>query len=115
MQKDRLRVLRNCVERSADLATYKGLRTNLWAPCGYVRPERYTRKILRTMSPVSEMALFAAEGALEQAGLRPDYMEAVDSDTLKPVKTVAKGVTVLLAAYAGKTRLIDNAEFSPEG
>lgn len=53
--------------------------------------------------------------ALEQAGLRPDYVEAVDSDTLKPVKTVAKGVTVLLAAYAGKTRLIDNAEFSPEG
>ena len=68
----RLRELRNCVEQSPDLATYKGLRTRLWAPCGYVRPERYTRKILRTMSPVSEMALFAAEGALAQAGLADD-------------------------------------------
>jgi pantoate--beta-alanine ligase len=50
--------------------------------------------------------------ALEQAGLKPDYVEAVDSDTLKPVKTVVDGVTVLLAAYSGKTRLIDNAEFT---
>ena len=68
----RLRGLRNCVEQSSDLASYKGLRTRLWAPCGYVRPERYTRKVLRTMSPVSEMALFAAEGALAQAGLADD-------------------------------------------
>ena len=68
----RLRELRNCVAQSEDLATYKGLRTRLWAPCGYVRPERYTRKVLRTMSPVSEMSLFAAEGALSQAGLAGD-------------------------------------------
>ena len=47
--------------------------------------------------------------ALEKAGLRPDYVEAVDAATLAPVKTLAKGAVVLLAAYAGKTRLIDNA------
>ena len=47
--------------------------------------------------------------ALEKAGLRPDYVEAVDAETLVPVKTLAKGTAVLLAAYAGKTRLIDNA------
>ena len=47
--------------------------------------------------------------ALEKAGLRPDYVEAVDAETLAPVKTLAKGTAVLLAAYAGKTRLIDNA------
>ena len=46
---------------------------------------------------------------LEKAGLRPDYVEAVDAETLVPVKTLAKGTAVLLAAYAGKTRLIDNA------
>ena len=68
----RLRELRNCVEVSQDLATYKGLHTNLWAPCGYVRPERYTRKTVRTMSPVSEMSLFAAEAALQEAGLLDD-------------------------------------------
>ena len=47
--------------------------------------------------------------ALEKAGLRPDYVEAVDAETLAPVKPLAKGTAVLLAAYAGKTRLIDNA------
>ena len=51
----------------------------------------------------------SAWAALEKAGLRPDYVEAVDAATLAPVKTLAKGTAVLLAAYAGKTRLIDNA------
>lgn len=69
---ERMKTLRNCVRESADLATYKGLRTRLWAPCGYVRPERYTRKVVRTMSPVSEMSLFAAEAALSEAGLLGD-------------------------------------------
>ena len=30
----RLKVLRNCVKVSADLASYKGLHTALWAPSG---------------------------------------------------------------------------------
>jgi len=46
--------------------------------------------------------------ALEKAGLKVDYVEFVDGETLKPAKQTAKGVCVLLAAYAGKTRLIDN-------
>ena len=45
---------------------------------------------------------------LERAGLRPDYAEAVDGETLAPVKTLKPGCAVLLAAFAGKTRLIDN-------
>lgn len=47
--------------------------------------------------------------SLEQADLKVDYVEAVDADTLEPVKTLRKGVAVLLAVYCGKTRLIDNA------
>ena len=47
--------------------------------------------------------------ALEKAGLKVDYVEAVDAETLVPVKTLAKGVAVLLAVWCGKTRLIDNA------
>ena len=66
---ERLRTPKNCVRRSDDLATYKGLQTCLWAPCGYVRPADYTRKVIRTMSPVSEMALYATGQALAQAGL----------------------------------------------
>ena len=47
--------------------------------------------------------------ALDRAGLRTDYVEAVNADTLAPVRKLDKGVVVLLAAYVGKTRLIDNA------
>ena len=48
---------------------------------------------------------------LESHGLRVDYVEAVDSENLTPVKSIASGVAVLLAVYDGKTRLIDNRVF----
>ena len=66
---ERLKTPKNCVKRSGDLLTYKGLQTCLWAPSDYVRPPEYNRKVIRTMSPVSEMALNATEQALAQAGL----------------------------------------------
>lgn len=50
--------------------------------------------------------------ALEKAGLRVDYVEFVDAETLQPVKRVEKDTCVLIAAFAGKTRLIDNAVIS---
>lgn len=46
--------------------------------------------------------------ALEKEGLKVDYVEFVDGETLEDVKKTAKGVSVLLAVYNGKTRLIDN-------
>lgn len=45
---------------------------------------------------------------LEKAGLKVDYVECVDSETLAPCRRPGKGCTVLVAAYAGATRLIDN-------
>jgi len=45
---------------------------------------------------------------LEKAGLKVDYVECVDAETLEPRKKVEKGCCVLVAAYCGKTRLIDN-------
>ena len=45
---------------------------------------------------------------IEKAGLKVDYVECVDAETLEPAKNIAKGTCVLVAAYAGKTRLIDN-------
>ena len=50
-----------------------------------------------------------AQKILDAAGLKTDYIEAVDAETLEPVKVLKSGVAVLLAAYAGRTRLIDNA------
>jgi pantoate--beta-alanine ligase len=46
-------------------------------------------------------------------GLRVEYAEIVDGDTLQPVDTLRAGCVALVAAYAGKTRLIDNAILTP--
>ncbi len=69
---ERLKKTQNCVEASAELATYKGLQTCLWAPSNFVAPPEYTRKVTRTMSPVSILALNATEQALKEAGLFGD-------------------------------------------
>lgn len=50
------------------------------------------------------------QSELEKAGLNVDYVECVDAETLKPLKSIRAGACVLVAAYAGKTRLIDNVE-----
>jgi pantoate--beta-alanine ligase len=42
------------------------------------------------------------------AGVRVDYLAVVDARTLLPVKLAEKGCLVAVAAYVGKTRLIDN-------
>jgi pantoate--beta-alanine ligase len=47
---------------------------------------------------------------LEAAGLREDYVELVDATSLTPLPAVTPGQTarLLVAAFAGSTRLIDN-------
>jgi pantoate--beta-alanine ligase len=39
---------------------------------------------------------------------RIDYIEAVDMNTLEPVKEISEGTLIALAVFIGKTRLIDN-------
>jgi pantoate--beta-alanine ligase len=41
-------------------------------------------------------------------GFRVDYVEIVDAETLEPVKRARRGDCVAVAAFLGKTRLIDN-------
>jgi len=55
-----------------------------------------------------KLTLKGVEKALAKAGLKVDYVACVDAETLEPRKKPVKGCCVLLAAYAGKTRLIDN-------
>jgi pantoate--beta-alanine ligase len=43
-----------------------------------------------------------------EGGVRVDYLAVVDADNLLPVQTVEPGTLVAVAAYVGKTRLIDN-------
>ena len=49
-----------------------------------------------------------AKEALTSAGLRPDYFNIVNSLTLKPAAETDKEFTLLVAAFLGTTRLIDN-------
>ena len=70
---ERLHVLQNAVRVLPDLAGYQGLNAQLGAPVqGFTVPEHFTRKVTRTMGPVSLMAVVSAEEALEQAGLTGD-------------------------------------------
>jgi len=46
--------------------------------------------------------------ALEGAGLRVDYVELVHPETLRPVERAEPGTRALVAAFLGRTRLIDN-------
>jgi pantoate--beta-alanine ligase len=49
-----------------------------------------------------------ARERLERAGVRLDYVELVDPDRLRPVARAEPGSVMLVAAFAGTTRLIDN-------
>lgn len=44
----------------------------------------------------------------EEPGIRVDYCEILDKDTLKQPETGTSGLVALIAASVGKTRLIDN-------
>jgi pantoate--beta-alanine ligase len=56
----------------------------------------------------------AARYVLERTpGLEIEYVEAVDAETLAPLKALDRAVVVAIAARVGATRLIDNMTFSP--
>ncbi len=86
----------------------------------YLTPqERKAAPVLyRTISKLAEavgsgeiIAAATAEsaGALEAAGFKVDYLEVRDSETLQPIAaTTDRPLRVLIAAWLGRTRLIDN-------
>lgn len=69
----RLRACTNAIAYMPEWAQYEGLNTRLAAPVAkFELPTHYNRKVRRSMSPVSEMAVRATELALEDAGLIGD-------------------------------------------
>jgi len=48
-----------------------------------------------------------------EPGVKTDYVEIVDAESLEPVTVLRKRSLVLIAAHVGKTRLIDNALIEP--
>ena len=65
-------------------------------------------KTLKQVKSGAVRSTAAAAKLLTKAGLRVDYVECVDAETLEPRRKISKGCAVLVAAYDGKTRLIDN-------
>lgn len=57
---------------------------------------------------IPELQQQAEQMLNNEPGIIPEYFEIVDGDTLKPVAATTKKVVALVAARAGKTRLIDN-------
>jgi pantoate--beta-alanine ligase len=54
------------------------------------------------------------KAALGDAGFDPiDYLEVVDAESLRPVPHAAEGTRVAVAAWLGRTRLIDNLPVPP--
>ncbi len=54
----------------------------------------------------------AAQQQHLEAGLRADYLEVREAQALRPVSPGDRELVVLVAAYLGNTRLIDNLSFS---
>jgi pantoate--beta-alanine ligase len=87
----------------------------------YLSPEQRRQALVLSRSLVEvKSAVDAGEhdaGKLAEIGMRViaaepgaklDYFVVVDRDTLEPVKNVAQGTLVAVAAWVGTTRLIDN-------
>ncbi len=56
----------------------------------------------------AKLVAAAQEEFAEEKSARLDYFEIVDPDNLNPVESVSAGALAAVAAFVGKTRLIDN-------
>jgi len=81
----------------------------------YLTPDERARATVlnRALGSVRIGASVAKSGhclvaMIKNAGLEVDYVEFVDPETLDAVAELRPGVVVLVAAWCGKTRLIDN-------
>lgn len=83
-------------ERARALSLHRGLAA---AKARFERGEREAAALLET-----------AREHIEPEVDRIDYLELVDAETLTPVEELARPACMLVAAFVGKTRLIDNVE-----
>ena len=61
----------------------------------------------------SKQASSDAVSEMERQGLRVEYLEIVDPDSIQPVDRIAGPVLVACAVWLGATRLIDNIACTP--
>lgn len=77
------------------------------APVVYQTLQAAADKLANGQTDIDAIAT-EAKDSLTKAGLRPDYFNIVNSVTLKPAQPEDKELTLLVAAFLGTTRLIDN-------
>ncbi|MEM7192912.1 MAG: pantoate--beta-alanine ligase, partial [Pseudomonadota bacterium] len=83
------------------------------APILYRSLEEAAREIAAGL--LCEAALEKASATLKEAGFRIDYLEARDPQTLATLSGPVETARLLVAAFLGKTRLIDNVAVPPPG
>jgi pantoate--beta-alanine ligase len=87
-------------ERQRALALSRGLRA--------------AQKAVESGARTTAQIACAARTVLEHtAGVEIEYVDAVDSETLKPNDRFDRAIVVAIAARVGKTRLIDNIILTP--
>jgi len=91
-------------DRTKALALSRGL----FAARDRVRGENATNGPVATNAAALEKE---ARRTMEAAGLTVDYVEAVDSSTMRRASRIEPGAALAAAVRVGKTRLIDNVLF----
>ncbi|KPQ27508.1 MAG: pantoate--beta-alanine ligase [Marinobacter excellens HL-55] len=86
---------------------YLSMQERAVAPVVYQTLTNIAAQLEQGRTDHNELEREATE-ALAQAGLRPDYFNIVNSHTLKPASPADQEITLLVAAFLGTTRLIDN-------
>lgn len=79
------------------------------APVLYRTLQRIADDIKANMTP--ETVLQTAASVIEKAGFNIDYLELRRREDLAPATASDRELVVLVAAFIGKTRLIDNLQF----
>ncbi len=89
---------------------YLGEAERLQAPILYQTLRRTAQRVQERVAPAA--AEQEALEALRQAGFRPDYVSVRRAEDLAEASAADRGLVVLAAAWLGRTRLIDNFEFT---
>ena len=82
----------------------------LQAPILYQTLRRAAERVQQRVAPAA--AEQEALESLRQAGFRPDYVSVRRTEDLADPSAADRGLVVLAAAWLGRTRLIDNFEFT---
>jgi len=70
----------------------------------------HARDLLKSGERNPKKIVDAVRAGMSEVGI--DYIELVDGDSFQPVETISGTVVLAVAAFVGKTRLIDNIKFS---